>query len=824
MRRSASPPQCPSARRTVRNYLRLRRSAVVYTALVSLLAGIAFAVRAQPAPPAGDKQMLVQAAQMDYDYSNNLISAVGNVHIYYDGSVLEADKVVYDQRSKRLHAEGKVRLTQKDGNVIYASIMDLSDDYRDGFVDSLRLETPDKTWLAAPRAERTKGNFSVFHKGVYTACEPCKDDPKKPPLWQVKAARIIHDQKEKMIYFEDAQLEFFGYPIAWFPYFSNPDPTVKRKTGFLIPSISNSTIYGAAVEIPYYWTIAPSYDVTVAPKFTTRQGVLLQGEFRQQLDNGSYLIRGAGIRQSDPAYFGTSSSANRDWRGSVESSGKFAINKRWAWGWDALLLSDRFFLSDYHPSLSLAAYHQDPLAVLEEGVSQAYLTGAGNRSYFDARAMYFLGLSSLDRQSQIPVVHPVVDYNYTFDRPILGGELGYRINVTSISRQFADFSDSRGNACGWEEKTRRSCILRGVPGDYNRFSVNSEWRRTLTDSFGQVFTPFAIAHVDAANIRVANDPALNTFLAQGNTGLSQGDSDLVRAMPTVGVEYRYPFISTQSWGTQMIQPIAQVIVRPNEPQTGQWPNEDSQSFIFGADNLFRVNKFAGWDRVEGGGRVNYGAQYTAQFNQAGALNILFGQSYQLYGQNSFAVADPARTGLDSGLDTRVSDYVGKVEYKPNNIFLFGSSFRLDQASMAWQRLEFQGSAAFNRWGFGAVYGDYAAQPEIGYLERRRGLVGSASYQLSSNWGVSAAVRYDVETKKVAGTNFGISFIDDCVALALNYITGYTYSRTNGSDYVATPDQRIMMRLTLRTLGSTAVTQTVGTNSGVGTANPLNAGF
>ena len=66
--------------------------------------------------------------------------------------------------------------------------------------------------LRAPSA--SSGNYTIFHNGVYTACAPCKDDPKKPPLWQVKAARIIHDQGEKMIYFEDARLEFFGQPIA----------------------------------------------------------------------------------------------------------------------------------------------------------------------------------------------------------------------------------------------------------------------------------------------------------------------------------------------------------------------------------------------------------------------------------------------------------------------------------------------------------------------------------------------------------------------------------------------------------------------------------
>ena len=187
---------------------------------------------------AGQQQpMLVKANEIDYDYANHRVSAVGNVQIYYRNSTLEADKVVYDQTTKRLHAEGNVRLTDEDHKVTYGTIMDLSDDYRDGFVNSLRLDAPDQTRMAAARAERSNGNTTIFHSGVYTACLPCKDDPKKPPLWQVKAVRIIHDQTEKMIYFENASLEFFGRPIAWLPYFSAPDPTVKRKTGVLVPSI-----------------------------------------------------------------------------------------------------------------------------------------------------------------------------------------------------------------------------------------------------------------------------------------------------------------------------------------------------------------------------------------------------------------------------------------------------------------------------------------------------------------------------------------------------------------------------------------------------------
>ncbi len=107
------------------------------------------------APKNGTPQMLVQADEIRYDYANQVVSADGNVQIYYNGATIEADKVVYDQRTKRLHAEGNARLTEADGKISYGEIIDLSDDYRDGFIDSLRLETVDETRMAATRADRT---------------------------------------------------------------------------------------------------------------------------------------------------------------------------------------------------------------------------------------------------------------------------------------------------------------------------------------------------------------------------------------------------------------------------------------------------------------------------------------------------------------------------------------------------------------------------------------------------------------------------------------------------------------------------------------------
>ena len=775
----------------------------------------------------GKDQMLVQARRIDYDYNNRRVSAVGQVQIYYAGSTLEADKVVYDEKTKRLRAEGNAKLIDPDGNVTYGEVMDLSDDYRDGFIASLHIERTDRTSVAAARATRTDGNFTVFESAVYTACLPCRDNPKRPPLWQVKAARIIHDQNEKMIYFEDAGLEFFGKPIAYLPYFSTPDPSVKRKTGFLMPSTTTSSIYGAALEIPYYWALAPNYDATFAPVITTRQGPLLQGEFRHRLSDGQYAVRAAGIYQLDKDAFDNNAPGDRYFRGSIESSGQFALNQKWVWGWDAIVMSDKAFLQDYRPRLSLYSSGFDPASVgsagTSEAVSQIYLTGKGNRSFFDIRSIYYTGFSSLDDQKQIPIIHPVIDYDYVVNRPILGGELGFKTNFTSLSRDTADFQQiSNTGACAGANPAANCFLLRGVPGDYNRLSTQANWRASVTDSIGQVWTPFASLRADVASLSLSNQPNPQTTGVTVNDYLTGGDQALGRVMPAVGLEYRYPFINVQSWGTQTIEPIAQIIARPDETKIGRFPNEDAQSFTFDDANLFSVNKFGGWDRVEGGGRANVGVQYTAQFNQGGSVNALFGQSYHLFGKNSYAETSLTNTGLNSGLDDDVSDYVARLQFQPNRTYTFPSRFRFDHDNLSLNRLEVEARANYDRWTASLMYGNYGAQPALGIPTRQQGILGSVSYKVDANWVVYGNALYGLNTFTNDGTGnlvpdptpswqftragVGLGYVDDCFMFSVNYLYGYSYDVVTGG--APKVDNRIMLQLGLRTIGESGVSQHV----------------
>jgi LPS-assembly protein len=759
--------------------------------------------------------MLVNADELVHNYHDNIVAASGHVQIYYDGAVLEADRVTYDRNTNRVHAQGNVRYKTKDGKILYGEVLEMDKDFQAGFANSLLLETPQKTHFAAARVDRTEGNLTVFRSGIYTACQACEDDPTKPPLWRVKAQRIIHNENERVIYYEDAVFELLGQPVLKVPLFSTPDPTVKRQSGFLVPHLFSSTRLGVGAEFPYFWEISPDKDLTFAAVPLTRQGGLLKAEYRQRLSSGAFTIKASGVIQQDPSVYnladGTPGPGTRKDRGAIETMGQFNINKQWVWGWDGVLVSDRAYLNDYN---TLTQFRQN------EKASQLYLVGQGDRSYFDMRGMSFLGMSLVDRNNEQPIIHPVVDYSYIYGQPILGGQLGFNINFASISRQEAEFDprtqaalttdacDSRNIMPGLAGTNPQNCIMRGAPGEYTRLSYQLDWKKTIINSLGQMFTPFVRLRADAAYSDIKSENGVvSQFI---NTG---GDS-LVRTMPAVGFEARWPFMSVHEWGTQILEPIAQLIIRPNETQVGKFPNEDAQSLVFSDANLFSIDKYAGFDRVEGGSRVNAGIQYSMNINRFGTINALFGQSYNIMGKNSFAMTDATNVGLDSGLDHNVSDYVGRLYYQPTNNLSFATRYLFDRDTFALNRFEAEMTTTWDRLKLSTIYASYQAQPDIGFLTRREGVYQTATYNFEKHWSVTGGIRYDLDQNRVDLYTVGLNYLDECFGL----MATYTYDNTNF--LIQRPDNRFMARVILRTLSSpdtpTGIT-TLGPTAGTGIA-------
>ncbi|HEV7435466.1 MAG TPA: LPS-assembly protein LptD [Pseudorhizobium sp.] len=763
-----------------RGHIRRRLTVLLASAAVCLNAMHPLAAHAQEpafAPAvADDAKMLLRANELVYNQDAQRVTATGGVQIYYNRYRMVAQRVEYDQQTGRVSAVGNIELIEPDGNRIYADELDVTDDFGQGFLNALRVETTDNTRLAAESAERLPGDLMVLNNGVYTACLPCAEKPGKAPLWQVKAQRVIQNGQTKTIRLENARFELFGMPIGFLPFLEVPDHTVERKSGFLFPRMSLDDNLGFGLTVPYYHVFAPHMDATLSPTLYTGQGLLLQGEIRNRFENGQHTFRFAGINQRDPGAFdaGTSDRAANT-RLMAASEARFEINPRWTFGWDVMVQNDNNFSRTY----SLTGVSDNVFR------NEVYLTGLGDRNHFDLRAIYFdiQDKEGVDRREQEQaIVYPSLDYQYIAPEPVAGGQLSITSNLTNLSRREDDF-----------ELVGTSDRYPGLDGSYSRFTTEAEWKRTFTTSGGLLLTPILAARGDAVR-HTMSDPS---FTSDGDSySYNLRDSGgYGRYMLTAGLEARYPFLISTESSSHIIEPIAQVFVRPNEQHAGGLPNEDAQSFVFDATTLFERDKFSGFDRIEGGTRANVGVRYTGSFDNGVGLRGLFGQSYHLGGTNSFATDDLVNAGANSGLETDVSDFVGMAGVDLAG-FGISAGARFDNDTFEVERTDAQLTYTTARISGSLAYTQIEAQPEYGSDTDTDLLQSASRFRINENWSLATSATWDLDDQEVIRRGIGVTYADECTIFTLAYADKPASTDAN--------DWTVSARLEFRTLGDIAI--------------------
>lgn len=720
-------------------------------------------------------RMLLQADELVYDRDVSVVTAQGKVRIEYDGNRLVADQVTYNQQTRRMTASGNVEIIERDGNRIYSDHIDVTDSFRDGFVNGLRVETTDNTRFAAESAERSNGEITTFNNGVYTACEACEKNPDKPVLWQIKARKIIWNSTTKTVRFERGRFELFGMPLAYFPAFEMADPTVKRKSGFLFPGFKYKEDLGFGIKNSYFWALAPNYDVTLSTTAYTKQGFLTEAEWRHRLENGTYNLRIAGIHQNKPEEFDLRTiDREEDNRGMVSSKGDFAINSRWRFGWDVMAQTDRNFSRTY----DIEGYSS------ATQVSKIYLTGVNNRNYFDLNFYRFNVQESIlpdnpnEMHSRQPWVFPSLDYSYTLPDSVYGGELNFNTNLQVLYRKNANHTPDN---VAYPR-------IPGFSGTNMRLTQEAEWKRTFITPAGLIITPLLALRGDAIGANTNFDPTLAGFAADSVR------SEAFRAMATAGLELRWPILFSSTSSTHILEPIAQVFMRNNERYAGELPNEDAQSFVFDATNLFSRDKFSGYDRVEGGTRANLGLRYSGNFdNSDWALYALAGQSFQLGGVNSFGTSDFVNVGADSGLEDARSDYVAMIGTANSTGLSLAARGRFDKDDLDIKRGELEAQQSFKRLTVSAQYAYIAPQPAYGYSEVRQEIKGSATARINTNWSVFGSGTYDLVSDTLVRASSGLAYDDEC----FTYSMAYVQTRNPGEDKAS---HSIGFNISFRTLG------------------------
>ena len=733
--------------------LGLGRAGLILAALC--MVGLVSALPAR----ATTNQLILESDQLVYDYDSDIISAVGNVVVRYRVYVMTADRLTYYQATGRLVAVGNVTIIDGAGSVFRAAQADVTDDFREGFIEQLYVVTVDRTFFTAESSRRSDGRVTEFYNATYTACEVRLNHEERPPLWQVRSAKIIHDEEEEVIYFERARLEFLGVPVAFVPYLSTPDPSVTRATGFLFPEVNVSTTLGFGVGVPFFWAPAPNYDLTLTPTYFTKAGLLAEAEWRHRLGSGIYTIIAAGIYEKGPP---------RTFRGAVRTTGDFDINRFWQFGWDGTLQSDRSFSRDYSTVNTSAPFV----------ASQINLTGIIERTYFDAHAYYFQNVGDpgdpRNDQARQATVHPVVDFERMVS--ILGGELRYNANIISISRGEND-----------PFTVGADTYYYGLAGSYNRISQQLIWQRRMIGPMGQVFTPFAFARADLYVLDLdAPPPGVTT------------DSFVSRLTGGGGFEWSWPFLIQSGQSRHIIEPVVQLVARPSETMIGAVPNEDAQSIIFDPTNLLVLNRFSGNDRIEGGTRLTVLLRYNGQFGH-GYFEAIIGQSFQLAGLNSFAIAGVNNPAVGTGLETASSHIVAALSATDGKGRSISASGRFDPATFELQRGILSASGVFGPFSTSTSIAyersifDIEGMPDSAFL-----ITSNAALQLGDFWNLAGTVDYDAVVGAAVGDSVTLRYECDCMALSI------TYSEKRAPGLVL--DRSVMFGLQLRTLGDFDITQ------------------
>lgn len=720
-----------------------------------------------PVKPIDKTQPLyLQGDELIYDSGGNRIIARGNVEIYYNNYILLADEVVYDQSANTLSAVGNVTLKEPNGLITRGERITLTDDFRDGFVQSLSVTARDDTRIAAERATRREGNITEFQNGRFT---PCKTEGGMPPLWCLSASRIIHDQTAATITYQDPQFEILGVPVFWLPYFQHADPSVKQKSGFLTPSYITSDDLGFGAEVPYYFALAPNYDFTFHPMYTAKQGILWQGDWRHRVSfgniTGTYTVKFAAIDQDHTDLPGSSEETEQfdGWRGSIETKGRFSLSSWWNFGWDVTLESDDYFRRFYKLDNVLQT----------DRINQVYLTGLSDRNYFGAHLYHFGGLRFDDTSTTEGRVHPVINYNYVFAEPILGGELTFNANALSFSRDLSYDEDS------------------GESG-MNRVVADINWRRRFTDSLGQTYTPFASLRGDIYTYYNVVDPVTQEVI---------DDEAMTRGLATAGLLYAYPFVAHTSSGAHVVEPIGQIIARQaSVPQDGL-PNEDSRSIVFDDTNLFELDKMSGLDRVETGTRANVGLQYTFQSNTGGFARFLAGQSYHLSGENVYsdpgvdADGNPVFSPLN-GLETNRSDYVLAAYLAPSSVFRTIAQSRFDESGFGLRRMDLFGEFNYGPLITQATYSYSTFDPLDGKKTDQEDIFSVVGLRLTDQWSILGSIRYDLDADARIQDSLQLRYADDCFVLTATYTETFIDDPSRQLE----EDRSLMLRFELKHLG------------------------
>jgi LPS-assembly protein len=686
------------------------------------------------------------ADQVSYDRQSGIVTATGDVQAWQNGHVLYADKVVIDRNHNTATAIGHVVMMEPSGEIAFAKRADLSNGMKNAVMSDVATMLAENGRIVANGARRYGGVLNELSKPVYSTCDLCKHDPTAAPLWQIKARSAVEDLQHKVIEYHDAELQIYGFPVFYLPYISQPDPSVRRQSGLLIPSFGSSTHIGTFFAIPYFWDISKSQDATIVPIIATKAGPVLDVKYRQALNNGKLTVN---ISAGHDRYAQSSGLSD-----AIFSNGVFDLNNTWRAGFSYNHTSSTQYLNDfrYLPNQNFLA-------------SNAYLEGFGVGSYAKISADTYQGLVATVTQSNVPIVAPYARYDYFGAPDQWGGRFSMDASTYNVARQVGTSS--------------------------RRVAVVSNYDLAATGPDGILLD---------SRVRLIAAGYDSSKLNEQPNYSNVGSAETARAIPIGAISARWPLErSAGDWGEQIIEPRVQLEVAPNYGVTQNQliPNEDSLDFQFSDANLFSLQRFGGIDRFAGGSRVDYALQGAWYLPDGAYATGLIGQSYAFHKSLVYPV--------DSGPNDNVSDIVGRATLAPVSWLSFTYRTRLSHqdldarmidayATVGNKALRFSGGYFYSATNPYYLFTQAGAPPASYFVPQREITLGAAT-SLIPHWTFSGATQRNIATGKFDNAALSATWQNECTAVNISFYRSFTsFNYDHGTT-------TLLINITLKTLGN-----------------------
>ena len=714
--------------------LRSLRAGVALTALCAAAApGFAMAQdiagppapAPSPAPAAEAREVAFEADKVEYNDKADTVTATGSVVLRSEGRSVRSDVVTWDRNSGQIVANGNVRLVDEDGNQLFTDRLELTDEFKTGAMQNMLLALREGGRLAAVSGVRDENGRIVLSQAAYTGCEVEDADgcPKKPS-WRITAKRVIYDPDSKRVRFQGARMEIFGAPLIPLPGLVISTDG-KPVSGPLMPDLRFTPSNGVEISQGWYQRFGDNRDLTATAYVYTDAPPMVSAQYRQLTDLGAFQITGYATRSRRVPLNNGVAGSPRDFRGYLFANGRLQLSPNWSLTASGRVVTDRTFLRRYDIS------RDDRLR------SMLDLERIGENSYFSMAGWATQTMRIGDKQGQVPIALPVIDYRRRLNDPVLGGKIELQANSLAI--------------------------LRTSGQDTQRAFASARWDLRKLTGMGQEVTLTGMVRGDVYH---SDENGLtSTAIYRGNPGWE------TRGIAVAAVDVKWPFFGSLAGGTQVFTPRVQVVATPNIRNLAI-PNEDARAIDLEDSNLFALNRFPGYDRFEDGVRFTYGFDWQYE-RPRWRIKTTVGQSYRL-------TNEPTLLPDGTGLTSRTSDIVGRTEVRFRDLVKLTHRFRLDKDSFAVRRNEFD-----------ATVGSQRTYAEIGYLRLNRdinaledlqdreelriaGRIGFARYWSVFGSGVFNLTDREEDPSFTADgfeplrTRLGIAYQDDCLELAVTW--------------------------------------------------------